>query len=250
MVFWVSMVEPLLALPRSLLLQGPGPGLARVGSQEPSIKDVSVTGEVKDPGDPSTCSQDGLLAAKPGVAKQSWAWPSPQGSLEVEFLPLGAPAPPSSTGQDPTVPRRLSPCAPFGEHLTAPLLGDEEVVVRPAAGLASQDSLSQSLAGPGDPSVPPSLLSPRLSPAARAPLGRPPRCRARRRAGFQTRLIRTPFSVPAPGLRRWTPKRGRRDTGRAPRKLIPRGCGRGITSSCPPPTPIPAPAAAREAGER
>lgn len=149
--------------------------MARVVSQEPSTKDVSaltaVTGEVKDLGDPSTCSQDGLLGAKPGVAKQSRAWPGPQGSLEVEFLPPRAPAPPSSTGQDPAVAGRLSPCAPFGEHLTAPLLGDGEVVVRPAAGLASQDSLSQSLAGPGDPSVPPSLLSPCLSPAARAPLG-------------------------------------------------------------------------------
>lgn len=67
------------------------------------------------------------------------------------------------------VTRRLSPSAPYGEHLTATLFGDGEMVVRPAAGLASQDLLSHQ--DPRDSSVSPSLLSPRLSPAMRAPLG-------------------------------------------------------------------------------
>lgn len=100
---------------------------------------MAVTGEVKDRGDPSTSSQDRQTLD----TKQSRAWPGPQDSLEVEFLPPGVPVPPSSTGPDPKVPRRLSPCAPCGEHLTAPLFGDGGMVVRPVTGLASQDRLSQ-----------------------------------------------------------------------------------------------------------
>lgn len=209
-----------------------------------STKDVgaptAATGEVKVRGDPSTSSQNRLT-------KQSRAWPGSQGSLEVECLPPGAPAPSSSTEQDPMVPWRLSPYAPYGEHLTAPLFGDGEMVVRPAAGLASQDLLSQSLAGLRESSVPPSLLSTRLSPAAGAPLG--VHLGAGRGGGdlsdwAHSRALLCP-SAGAPPLdpAEW-------DAGSAARKLIPRGCGGGITTSCPPPTPIPAPAAAREAGER
>lgn len=74
-----------------------------------------------------------------------------------------------------------------------------------------------------------SPLSPRLSPAVRAPLGAHLGAGRGERGSFQTGLTRTPSSVPAAG----TPETGRSDADRAARKLIPRDCGRGTTATCP-----------------
>lgn len=77
-------------------------------------------------------------------------------------------------------------------------------MVRPVAGLASQDRLSLSLAGPRDPWVPLSPLSPRLSPVARAPLDAHLGAgRAGPRLSDQAHSHALPLSG-SPGLRLWT----------------------------------------------
>lgn len=77
-------------------------------------------------------------------------------------------------------------------------------MVRPAAGLASQDHLSQSLAGPRD------SFSTQSTPVTcgACSAGRPPRCRARGRGSFQNGLHSHAFLYP-----------GRRGSAAGPRRV-------------------------------